>query len=95
MSLEQSFLLTGHMSIIGIWLYYVITMTHHGHVMAITRHGINRKDIRPMMRCSFEETIDILLDAAIYAETDCLRGVTENIMLGSLLLQGQEIVFFC
>ncbi|THU63645.1 hypothetical protein C4D60_Mb01t18000 [Musa balbisiana] len=60
------------------------TMTYRGHLMAITRHGINRNDTGPMMRCSFEETVDILLDAAVYAEGDHLRGVTENIMLGQL-----------
>ncbi|KAF9603481.1 hypothetical protein IFM89_036754 [Coptis chinensis] len=36
------------------------------------------------MGCLFEETVDILLGAAVYAETDHLRGVTENIMLGQL-----------
>lgn len=51
------------------------TMTYRGYLMAITRHGINRNDTGPMMRCSFEETVDILLDAAVYAETDYLRGV--------------------
>ncbi|GJU02950.1 hypothetical protein Tco_1113288 [Tanacetum coccineum] len=56
--------------------------------MAITRHGINRNDSGPMMRCSFEETVDIFLDAAVYAETDYLRGVTENIMFGQLALLG-------
>uniref|UniRef100_K3ZN27 DNA-directed RNA polymerase subunit n=1 Tax=Setaria italica TaxID=4555 RepID=K3ZN27_SETIT len=60
------------------------TMTYRGHLMAITRHGINRNDTGPLMRCSFEETVDILLDAAVYAESDHLRGVTENIMLGHL-----------
>ncbi|KAF2312460.1 hypothetical protein GH714_034752 [Hevea brasiliensis] len=50
------------------------TMTYRGHLMAITRHGINRNDTGPLMRCSFEETVDILLDAAVYAETDYLRG---------------------
>ncbi|KAJ9703826.1 hypothetical protein PVL29_005200 [Vitis rotundifolia] len=60
------------------------TMTYRGYLMAITRHGINRNDTGPMMRCSFEETVDILLDAAVYAETDYLRGVSENIMLGQL-----------
>eukprot|EP00271_Cylindrocystis_brebissonii_P003385 TRINITY_DN1429_c0_g6_i1.p1 TRINITY_DN1429_c0_g6~~TRINITY_DN1429_c0_g6_i1.p1 ORF type:complete len:1954 (-),score=319.86 TRINITY_DN1429_c0_g6_i1:2079-7940(-) len=59
-------------------------MTYRGHLMSITRHGINRNDTGPMMRCSFEETVDILLDAAVYAEADHLRGVTENIMLGQL-----------
>ncbi|KAH9322462.1 hypothetical protein KI387_017101, partial [Taxus chinensis] len=60
------------------------TMTYRGHLMAITRHGINRNDTGPMMRCSFEETVDILLDAAVFSEADPLRGVTENIMLGQL-----------
>ncbi|KAG0459323.1 hypothetical protein HPP92_022451 [Vanilla planifolia] len=64
------------------------TMTYRGHLMFITRHGINRNSTGPMMRCSFEETVDILLDAAAYAESDSLRGVTENIMLGQLATIG-------
>ncbi|XP_074308455.1 DNA-directed RNA polymerase II subunit RPB1-like isoform X1 [Silene latifolia] len=60
------------------------TMTYRGHLMPITRHGINRNDTGPLMRCSFEETVDILVDAAVHAESDYLRGVTENIILGQL-----------
>merc|ERR1719313_2007232 len=52
--------------------------------MAITRHGINRQDTGPLMRCSFEETVDILMAAGEFAEKDDLRGVSENIMLGQL-----------
>jgi DNA-directed RNA polymerase II subunit RPB1 len=59
-------------------------MTHKGYLMAITRHGINKNDTGPLMRCSFEETAMILLDAAAYAETDPVGGVSENIMLGQL-----------
>ncbi|KAI5410101.1 DNA-directed RNA polymerase II subunit 1, partial [Lathyrus oleraceus] len=59
-------------------------MTYQGHLMAITCHGINRNETGPMMRCSFGETVDILLDAAVYAEIDYVKGVTENIMLGQL-----------
>uniref|UniRef100_A0A453CSM0 DNA-directed RNA polymerase subunit n=1 Tax=Aegilops tauschii subsp. strangulata TaxID=200361 RepID=A0A453CSM0_AEGTS len=54
------------------------TMTYKGHLMAITRHGINRNDTGPLMRCSFEETVDILLDAAVYAESDYLRCHREH-----------------
>jgi len=32
-------------------------MTCRGHLMAITRHGINRQDVGALMRCSFEETV--------------------------------------
>ncbi|KAF8820027.1 Dna-directed Rna polymerase II RPB1 [Cardiosporidium cionae] len=60
------------------------TMTQKGHLTPITRHGINRIDRGPLMKCSFEETVEILLDAAAFAETDPLRGVTENVMLGQL-----------
>ena len=112
-------------------------MTAKGHLMAITRHGINRQvcisllslsmnqqigvrikcirhrrciscyeifrkkkrnifififmnlqDTGALMRCSFEETVDVLLDAASHAEVDPLRGVSENIILGQLPRMG-------
>ncbi len=59
-------------------------MTAKGHLLAITRHGINRADTSALMRCSFEETVEILLDAASTGEADHCRGVAENIMLGQL-----------
>ncbi|KAL8629439.1 hypothetical protein Q9189_004830 [Teloschistes chrysophthalmus] len=62
----------------------VDVMTSRGHLMAITRHGINRSDTGALMRCSFEETVDILLDAAACGELDDCRGVSENVMLGQL-----------
>ena len=51
---------------------------------AITRHGINRVETGPLRKCSFEETVEILLEAAVYAETDPLKGITENIIMGQL-----------
>lgn len=62
----------------------VDVMTSRGHLMAITRHGINRADTGALMRCSFEETVEILLEAAAVAELDDCRGVSENIMLGQM-----------
>ncbi|KAJ3449458.1 DNA-directed RNA polymerase subunit [Anaeramoeba flamelloides] len=59
-------------------------MCNKGALMAITRHGINRSDAGPLMRSSFEETADILLDAAIFGERDPLYGVSENILLGKI-----------
>ena len=60
------------------------TMTYKGGIMAITRHGINRSDNGVLMKCSFEETVDVLTDAATFAEKDMLKGVTENITIGKL-----------
>jgi DNA-directed RNA polymerase II subunit RPB1 len=63
-------------------------MTAKGHLMAITRHGINRQDVGALMRCSFEETVDVLIDAASHAEVDYLKGVSENIIMGQLAKMG-------
>lgn len=34
-------------------------MTAKGHLMAITRHGINRQETGALARCSFEETVSL------------------------------------
>lgn len=62
----------------------VDVMTSRGHLMAITRHGINRSDTGALMRCSFEETVEILLEAGASAELDDCRGISENVMLGQM-----------
>ncbi|GAX18796.1 DNA-directed RNA polymerase II subunit RPB1 [Fistulifera solaris] len=66
----------------------VDVMTMQGHLMAIDRHGINRVDSGPLLRASFEETVDMLMDAAVFAESEILKGVTENIMMGQLARVG-------
>ncbi|KNZ48173.1 DNA-directed RNA polymerase [Puccinia sorghi] len=63
-------------------------MTNRGALMAITRHGINRTDTGPLMRCSFEETVEILMDAAALGEKDHCTGVAENVLLGQLAPMG-------
>lgn len=66
----------------------VDVMTSRGYLMAITRHGINRADTGALMRCSFEETVEILLEAAAVGELDDCRGISENVMLGQLAPMG-------
>lgn len=56
--------------------------------MSIARHGINRIDSGAIRKCSFEETVEILLEAAVYSEDDTLSGITENIVMGQLTPMG-------
>ena len=63
-------------------------MTQRGILTSITRHGINRVDTGPLRKCSFEETVEILYEAAVFAETDYLSGITENIIMGQLAPYG-------
>ncbi|ORD93486.1 RPB1 [Enterospora canceri] len=60
-------------------------MTLCGYPAGITRHGVNREvKAGALKRASFEETVDILLEAAASAETNPSHGITENIMMGQL-----------
>jgi DNA-directed RNA polymerase II subunit RPB1 len=61
---------------------FIDTMTYKGQLMSIDRHGINRGDIGPLAKSSFEETTDMLINASIFAEYDNVNGVSANVMLG-------------
>eukprot|EP00960_Hanusia_phi_P024643 726338-Hanusia_phi.AAC.3 len=41
-------------------------------------------DQGPLMRCTFEETVEILLEAAAFSMPDRCLGVAENVILGNL-----------
>lgn len=60
------------------------TMSNRGHLMAVSRHGVNRADHGPLMKCSFEETVEMLMEAAMYGQVDYCRGTSENLILGQL-----------
>lgn len=55
-----------------------------GNILPLNRHGINRTDKSPLMRCSFEETTDVLCEAAMFAQHENASGVTTSIMSGQL-----------
>ncbi|KXN93013.1 DNA-directed RNA polymerase II subunit rpb1 [Leucoagaricus sp. SymC.cos] len=52
-------------------------MTHCGTLIAITHHGINRADTGALMRCSFQETVEILMEVAVVGEKDDCHGITK------------------
>ncbi|KAJ8073230.1 DNA-directed RNA polymerase II core subunit rpo21 [Marasmius tenuissimus] len=56
--------------------------------MAITRHDINRADTGALMRCSFEETIEILIEAATVGEKDDCHGIVENVIFSQMAPMG-------
>jgi len=64
------------------------TMTSKGFLTAINRQGINRGDLGPLAKCSFEDTTDQLIKASIFGERDNLLGVSSNIMLGNNIPSG-------
>lgn len=59
-------------------------ITAKGTLVSIDRHGINKSDIGPLAKCSFEETSTMLVNAGIFGEYDNMIGVSANMMLGQI-----------
>jgi len=66
----------------------VDVMTRAGRMMSVDRYGINKNDIGPLAKASFEETEGILLKAAVFGEIDPITGVSANIMTGQPIRGG-------
>lgn len=63
-------------------------VTHMGGLIAVNRHGANKLDTDPFSRASFEKTVEQLLAAAVFGESDHIRSVSARIMVGSLINGG-------
>ena len=63
-------------------------MTRAGRLMSADRYGINKNDIGPLAKMSFEETEKIVQKASIFGEMDSVTGVSANIMMGQVIRGG-------
>jgi DNA-directed RNA polymerase beta' subunit len=60
------------------------TMTYRGGLMSIDRHGINRNSSSALSKSSFEESVDMLINASIFSEYDNTSGISPQVMLGKV-----------
>jgi DNA-directed RNA polymerase subunit A" len=67
-------------------------MTSRGTIESIGRHGLVGSKESVLARAAFEETVKHLINAAAFGETDMLRGVTENILIGKQMPLGTGTV---
>ncbi|MCX6768004.1 MAG: DNA-directed RNA polymerase subunit A' [Candidatus Micrarchaeota archaeon] len=67
-------------------------MTLKGEVKSIGRHGLAGEKASVLARAAFEETAKHLLKACVYGESDPLKGVTENIIIGQTIPCGTGTV---
>lgn len=84
-SFDGTYVDTRHISLI------VDTMCRNGYLMPMSRHGINRLDTGVLTRCSFEETQDILFDAASFGEEENGKGISMHIMTGQVSGSGTGV----
>lgn len=57
-------------------------ITRRGVLTAITRHGVGATDAGPLTKCSFEQTVQKIVQAGMFGETDHMTGVSANVMMG-------------
>ena len=67
------------------------SMTYQGKVNSVNRYGIDRDQIGPMAKASFEESVRNFFIAAVNGETDRM-GVSSSIMGGKLVKAGTGFV---
>jgi len=67
----------------------VNVMTRSGGIMPLNRHGLNKlEDVGPLAKCTFEESVDIIFDAGLFAENNPVVAVSDNIMMGQSIPGG-------
>ncbi len=67
-------------------------MTATGEVRQIGRHGISGEKTSVLARAAFEITVPNIVEAAIRGESDPLKGVTENVIVGQAIPIGTGLV---
>ena len=63
-------------------------ITHMGGLIAVNRHGANKLDTDIFSRASFEKSVEQMLGAAAFGESDHIRSVSAKIMVGALINGG-------
>lgn len=61
-------------------------MTFNGKIRQVGRHGVAGEKPSVLARAAFEVTVKHLVDAAVRGEVDELRGVVENVIVGSRII---------
>jgi DNA-directed RNA polymerase beta' subunit len=63
-------------------------MCYNGIVISADRHGMKKSNIDPLSKASFEKTIDVLMSAAVFGDSDRMNGISSRIMAGQVIKGG-------
>jgi len=67
-------------------------MTATGEIRQIGRHGVSGEKASVLARAAFEITVPNIIEAAVRGESDNLKGVTENVIVGQSIPVGTGLV---
>ena len=67
-------------------------MTQRGELTPLTRHGLKKSKSSALKRCTFEEVVTVLHEAALNEEVDPVDGVSPCILAGKVAALGSNTV---
>lgn len=67
-------------------------MTQRGALTPLTRHGLKKSECSALKRCTFEEVVTVLHEAALKEEVDPVDGVSPCILAGKVAALGSNTV---
>jgi len=63
-------------------------MTSSGNITSIDRHGMGKTDTDPLSRASFEKSVEQLLTASVFGESEHMKSISSRIMAGAVIKGG-------
>ena len=66
-------------------------MTYSGKLRSVSRHGIDRREVGPLSKASFEQPVDNFLISATFGELDSIASVSAAVTVGKLAPMGTNI----
>lgn len=73
-------------------LIMVDMMTYSGTLTSISRYGMDRNEVGPLAKATFEECMENFIKAGIYGEKESTYGVSASIMCGKIIQSGTGMV---
>ncbi|ASI13574.1 DNA-directed RNA polymerase subunit A'' [Candidatus Mancarchaeum acidiphilum] len=68
------------------------SMTLTGTIIGVGRHGLAGTKASVFARAAYEETVKHFVNASIFGESDLLKGVSENVLIGKQIHVGTGLV---
>ena len=63
-------------------------MCNSGELVSIDRHGFGRMDTDPLSKASFERTVEMFVNSAVFGEVDKLQSVSSRLIMGRAIRCG-------
>ena len=80
--------LTAETSVSKLKAHFFEALGEIGEIISVDRHGLNKVNVDPLTRASFEKIMEYFTNAALFNEEDPMRSISSRIMVGRVIPGG-------